>query len=72
MYFDDSNKVDINELVNDSYSIYAHVNNGKYEKLEEHINLCTKYFFQVMTSKGVYSVFEKLEKEFLMDFQMNQ
>lgn len=68
MYFDDSNKVDINELVNDSYSIYAHVNNGKYEKLEEHINLCTKYFFQVMTSKGVYSVFEKLEKEFFNGF----
>lgn len=68
MYFENINKINIAELINKKYSIYAHTKEGHNETLEEHIKLCEKYFYRIMDNKGLYSVFGKLEQEFLDDF----
>lgn len=68
MYFDNVNKASIENLLNNTYSIFAHVKDGENETLKGHINLCTKYFFRIMDRKGLYSIFEKIEKEFFTGF----
>ncbi|WP_411680227.1 CRISPR-associated helicase Cas3' [Clostridium thailandense] len=68
MYFDGIAILKIKELVNNKYSIYAHVKDEFSESLEAHIDFCIKYFFRIMEHKGLYSVFEKMEKEFLDEF----
>ncbi|MBV7273831.1 CRISPR-associated helicase Cas3' [Clostridiaceae bacterium UIB06] len=68
MYFDGITILKIKELVNNKYSIYAHVKDECNESLEAHIDFCIKYFFRIMEHKGLYSVFEKMEKEFLDGF----
>lgn len=68
MYFDDVKKININELINNKYPIYAHINAGENENLEDHINLCKNYFFRLMENKGLYSVFKKMEKKFFIGF----
>lgn len=68
MYFDYVNKANIKSLINNIYPIYAHEKDEEDEPLEDHINLCTKYFFRIMNGKGLYSIFEKIEKEFFAGF----
>ena len=68
MYFDNVNKINISKLISVKNKIYAHTKDECNETLEEHIKLCSKYFIRIMDSKGLYSVFEKAEKEFFHEF----
>lgn len=65
MYFDFVKKFNTKESINEEYKIYAHKNNEVYEYLHEHIELCDKYFFNIIREKGIEEVFMKLEAEFL-------
>lgn len=67
MYFDNVKKINVNKLIDNKYLIYAHVKDGHNEHLEEHIELCIKYFFRIINDKSLYSVFEKLENEFFKE-----
>ncbi|WP_129600179.1 CRISPR-associated helicase Cas3' [Anaerophilus nitritogenes] len=68
MYFDYHKKMDIGDFINKNYSIYAHKKDDKNEKLEEHIELCVKYFLGIVKGKNLEQVFEKIEIAFLKDF----
>lgn len=65
MYFDFVKKFNTKESINEEYKIYAHKNNGVYEYLHEHIDLCDKYFFKIVREKGIEEVFMKFEEEFI-------
>ncbi|MTI46538.1 MAG: CRISPR-associated helicase Cas3' [Firmicutes bacterium] len=65
MYFKYDTQIDISDLINNRYSIYAHIKDSKKERLKDHIDLCTKYFFKIIDDKGLNEVFERLEKEIL-------
>ncbi|MBC2398820.1 CRISPR-associated helicase Cas3' [Clostridium tetanomorphum] len=70
MYFDYCREINICDYINNKYSIYAHTKETKNEKLQDHINLCIKYFFKIINEKHLNEVFEKLELEFLNNFSL--
>lgn len=55
----------IKDYVNNKFNIYAHKNNDKYETLEEHINLCEKYFINIIKDKNMEKIFLNFENMFL-------
>lgn len=65
MYFNYTKKINISNFINTEYLIYAHKKDMKNEKLEEHINLCVKYFFKIVNEKHLNEIFQKLESEFI-------
>lgn len=65
MYFDFSRKIDISRFLNREYPIYAHWKDEELETLEEHTELCVKYFFKIIEEKRLDEVFKKIETEFL-------
>lgn len=70
MYFDYSRKINIVNFINKKYLIYAHKKDMKNEKLEDHINLCVKYFFKIVNEKHLNEIFQKLESEFIEGFSL--
>ena len=70
MYFDRHRQINICDFINKKYLIYAHTKEGKNEKLENHIELCVKYFFNIVNEKHLNQVFEKLEMEFLKNYSL--
>lgn len=63
MYFNKERVLDVNQLVNKKYNIYAHKKEAIYEKLEEHINLSLKYFYIIFEKKNLENIFIKFEDE---------
>lgn len=63
MYFNKERVLDVNQLVNKKYNIYAHKKEAIYEKLEEHINLSLKYFHIIFEKKNLENIFIKFEDE---------
>ncbi len=63
MYFRYDQKINVENLINNQYQIYAHKKDSKNEKLEEHIDLCIKYFFKIVNEKNLNKVFTKIEEE---------
>lgn len=72
MYFDKTRIVDVNNLVNNKYSIFAHMKDGLNEPLKDHTSLCMKYFLKIIESKNIESVFGKIEKVFLENFSKEE
>lgn len=70
MYFNYSKKINIGNFINKKYLIYAHKKDMKNEKLEDHINLCVKYFFKIVNEKHLNEIFQKLESEFIEGFSL--
>lgn len=68
MYFDKINKFDIENLIKNSNRIYAHVLDGRKEKLREHLDLSLKYLYKIISSKNLDDVFLNFENEFVKDF----
>ena len=68
MYFDYQNKINIYDFINDKYLICAHIRDGEKEKLEQHTNLCVRYFLKIVNEKHLNEIFEKIERKFLKDF----
>ena len=71
MYFNKERVLDINQLVNKKYNIYAHKKEGSYEKLQDHINLSLKYFYIIFENKGLEDIFIKFEKEVCKEISKN-
>lgn len=71
MYFDSNKEVIISDLFNKQYSFYAHKMEGIKEKetLDNHINLVKKYFYKIVNKKKLDKSFEKIEKEFFVNFK---
>ena len=62
MYFEGVKTVNIDEIINSAYKIYAHINDDENEYLQEHTKLCLKYFLKIINEKGLDKAFEKIEK----------
>lgn len=53
--------VDLNELIDTrDYKFYAHRKNDLYENLLDHIKLTNKYFFNIVKSKNIFTVFNRI------------
>ena len=65
MYLNYKNQININELISKDYKIYAHTKEIKNETLEEHTNLCMKYFAKIVKEKNLDNTFWKFQIEFL-------
>lgn len=70
MYFNSDRMINICQLINKEYLIYAHKKDEKNEKLEEHIKLCIKYFFRIVNEKKMNDIFKNIEAEFLKVFSL--
>ncbi len=69
MYLDSNiQMMNIGKLINSEYQIYAHRKEEKSEKLEEHIDLCIKYFLKILDDKKMKDIFKRIESEFLEGF----
>lgn len=67
MYFDNVKGLDINKVIKDNVKILAHIKNDEEESLEEHTNLCKKYFFRIIREKNLENIFLLYENKFLGD-----
>ncbi|QAA33495.1 CRISPR-associated helicase Cas3' [Clostridium manihotivorum] len=67
MYFKREYNVDLSNLINNKVPFYAHKKTGKQETLQEHTNLCAKYFKRIITSRNLESIFLNFEKLCLKD-----
>ncbi len=61
MYFQNIETININEIINNKHKIYAHINDGENEYLQNHIELCLKYFLKIVDKKKIDRIFEKIE-----------
>jgi len=71
VYFDQIDKINIEELINPSYRILAHIKEQKKleqgrqtETLAEHTELCMRYFTEIIQRKSLEQVFLNIEKLF--------
>lgn len=64
-YFKEEYIVNISSLINNKINFYAHLKNDRKETLQEHIDLCNKYFFRMDKSKNLGGIFENFENHFL-------
>lgn len=67
MYFNENDFININNLLDQKYCFYAHLKNHKKETLEEHTELCKKYFSKLVSSKRLDSIFLNFEQRYLKD-----
>ena len=65
MYIDIIKETSLKDYITNEFKIYAHKNNDKYETLEEHINLCEKYFINIVKDKNIEPIFLNFERMFL-------
>ncbi|WP_425447304.1 CRISPR-associated helicase Cas3' [Dethiothermospora halolimnae] len=70
MYFDCDKKINVSNLLNNRYLIYAHIKDGRNERLEEHIDRCLKYFYKIIEDKGFEEIFEQIEREIFKDISL--
>ena len=61
MYFDGVKAINIEEMINKNYKIYAHINEKENEPLKNHIDLCLKYFYMAVDEKHLDKAFGKIE-----------
>lgn len=64
-YFKEEYIVNISSLINNEINFYAHLKNDRKETLQEHTDLCNKYFFRMDKSKNLGGIFENFENHFL-------
>ena len=64
-YFKKEDIVDIKTLIRDDIKFYAHIDKDKNETLQDHINLCNKYFLTINKAKNLGSIFSNFEKLYL-------
>lgn len=69
MYFQNCKQININSLINNKYTYLAHINedNSRKETLEEHINLCQKYFYKIVKDKKLYISIMNIEQHFIKE-----
>lgn len=72
MYFENIKLININEIINSNYKIYAHTNNGENEYLQGHIELCLKYFLSIIGKKNINEIFEKIESIICENMSLEQ
>lgn len=60
-YFKKTDIVNISSLINNKITFYAHLGDNQKETLQEHIDLCNKYFFKLDKAKDLGSIFENFE-----------
>lgn len=72
MYFENIKLININEIINSNYKIYAHTNNGENEYLLGHIELCLKYFLSIIGKKNINEIFEKIESIICENMSLEQ
>ena len=60
---------DISKLINNKYEFYAHLDkdNGRKEKLYEHINLCNEYLMKLIEKKHLDRILDNIEGLLLKD-----
>ncbi|CDG01443.1 CRISPR-associated helicase/endonuclease Cas3 [Clostridium chauvoei] len=68
MYIEYLEEINIDELINKDYKIYAHINENKKETLKEHIDLCKKYLKRIVKDKNLEDIFLKVENIMLEDY----
>ncbi|MBY6950091.1 CRISPR-associated helicase/endonuclease Cas3 [Clostridium botulinum] len=68
MYFNNTEKVNLEKLIKNSDKIYAHINNEKKETLKEHLDLSLKYLNKICKSKSLDNVFLNFENNLLVGF----
>lgn len=68
MYREFLHAINIDELINKNYKIYAHIKDNKKETLKEHIDLCTKYLEKIIKDKNLEDIFLKIENIMLQDY----
>lgn len=70
MYFDDSLNLDLDNLLNDKYTFYAHLSERckVRETLKEHTSLTINYFKKIIVSKNIDKAFENFEKNILKEY----
>lgn len=64
-YFKKEDIVDIKTLIRDDIKFYAHIDKDNKETLQDHINLCNKYFLAIDKAKNLGSIFSNFEKLYL-------
>lgn len=65
MYFNENYFINMDKLLNENYSFYAHLKKDKKETLKEHTELCKKYFNKLVNSKGLDRIFLNFEEVYL-------
>ncbi len=72
MYFENIEKIDIEEWINPKYKILAHIKENKGQKkeetLKEHTDLCFKYFNTLIDKKRLQNIFKRVESVFIEEF----
>ncbi|KGN02066.1 CRISPR-associated protein Cas3 [Clostridium novyi A str. 4570] len=70
MYFDKSNKFNIEKYINNSDKIYAHTMDDykKVETLKEHLERSIKYFYKLVENKNLDNIFLKFETKLCKEF----
>ncbi|MBC5997672.1 CRISPR-associated helicase Cas3' [Romboutsia ilealis] len=66
-YFKKDYIVNISSLINRELNFYAHVDENRKETLQEHIDLCNKYFDKINKSKEMGRIFKNFEDLYLND-----
>lgn len=66
MYFENIDIIDIDEIINSNYKIYAHKCDERNELLKSHVDLCLKYFKYITSSKSLDNVFNNIEKSLFL------
>lgn len=64
---EDLENSNINQFLNKDYKIYAHKKENIKELLEEHVELCKKYFKLIMKKKKFYEILSNLKKNILKE-----
>lgn len=65
MYFNNIEKVNLENIIENNDKIYAHIHNGRKETLKEHSDLALKYLYKISERKSLDNVFLKIENNFL-------
>ncbi len=66
-YFEKDDLVNILSLINNNLDFYAHIDENRKETLQEHIDLCNKYFFKINNSKEIGKILKNFEDLYLVD-----
>lgn len=56
----DKYKISLKELINHNDKFYAHIDNSRVETIDEHIELCIKYFKKIVVQKKIDLIIKRL------------
>ena len=56
----DKYKISLKELINNNDKFYAHIDNRRVETIDEHIELCIKYFKKIVDQKKIDLIIKRL------------